>query len=52
MDQLRISTITAILKFSGRINLKKVYEGVPINDNYIPFIEYSAENGYKGFSVK
>ena len=52
MDQLRISTITAILKFSGRINLKKVYEGVPINDNYIPFIEYGAENGYKGFSVK
>tara|TARA_B100001094_G_C18193580_1_gene808998 strand:- start:3572 stop:4318 length:747 start_codon:yes stop_codon:yes gene_type:complete len=52
MDQLRISTITAILKLSQRVDLKKVYDGIPILDGYIPFIEYGVENGYKGFSIK
>lgn len=52
MDKLRISTITAILKISERIDLKKVYDGLPVTKNYIPFIEYGVENGYKGFSIK
>ena len=52
MDDLRISTITAILKISSDINLKKIYEEVPITNNYIPFIEYGVDNNFKGFSIK
>ena len=44
MEHLRISTITCILQISNDIDLKKVYEDVPIT-NYIPFIEY----GIKGW---
>tara|TARA_B100000902_G_scaffold357762_1_gene372442 strand:+ start:83 stop:820 length:738 start_codon:yes stop_codon:yes gene_type:complete len=51
MDNLRVSTITSILKLSDDINLKKVYEDVPITD-YIRFIEYGANNEPKGFSKK
>ena len=51
MEHLRISTITCILQISNDIDLKKVYEDVPIT-NYIPFIEYGAANTPKGFSKK
>ena len=51
MEHLRISTITCILQISSDINLKKIYDSVPITE-YIPFIEYGVENGYKGFSIK
>jgi len=51
MDHLRVSTMTSILKLSDIINLKKVYENVPITD-YIRFIEYGSVNPPKGFSKK
>jgi len=51
MDDLRISTITCILQISSDIDLKKIYDSVPITE-YIPFIEYGAENVPKGFSKK
>ena len=51
MDQLKISTITSIVKLSEYINLDKVYKNVPITD-YIKFIEYGVDNPPKGFSKK
>ena len=51
MDNLRISTITCILQISSDINLKKIYDSVPIT-KYIPFIEYGSDNIPKGFSKK
>ena len=51
MDYLRISTITSVLQISTDIDLKKVYDSVPIT-KYIPFIEYGAANVPKGFSKK
>ena len=51
MEHLRISTITCILQISSDINLKKIYDSVPITE-YIPFIEYGSENIPKGFSKK
>ena len=51
MDNLRISTITSILEISTDIDLKKIYDSVPITE-YIPFIEYGAANTPKGFSKK
>jgi TATA-box binding protein (TBP) (component of TFIID and TFIIIB) len=51
MDDLRISTITAILQISIDIDLKKIYDSVPITE-YIPFIEYGPDNPPKGFSKK
>lgn len=52
MDNLRISTITSILRISEEINLKKIYDEIPISDNYIPFIEYGVGNIPRGFSEK
>ena len=51
MDHLRISTITCILQISSDINLKEIYDSVPITE-YIPFIEFGSENQPKGFSKK
>ena len=51
MEHLRISTITCILQISSDINLKKIYDSVPITE-YIPFIEYGSDNVPKGFSKK
>ncbi len=51
MDNLRISTITCILQISSDIDLKKIYDSVPIT-KYIPFIEYGSDNIPKGFSKK
>ena len=51
MDNLRISTITSILQISTDIDLKKIYDSVPITE-YIPFIEYGVGNVPKGFSKK
>jgi len=51
MDDLRVSTITSILQISNDIDLRKIYDSVPIT-TYIPFIEYGAENIPKGFSKK
>ena len=51
MEFLRISTITSVLQISTDIDLKKVYDSVPIT-KYIPFIEYGAANVPKGFSKK
>ena len=51
MDHLRISTITSILEISTDIDLKKIYDSVPITE-YIPFIEYGVGNVPKGFSKK
>ena len=39
MDILKISTITAVLQLSSDIDLKQVYQPVPIT-RYIPFIEF------------
>ena len=50
MDDLRISTMTAISKLSSDINLKKLYDNININDT-IHFIEYR-DNPTKGFSKK
>ena len=51
MENLRVSTITSILRISDELNLKDIYEGVPITD-YIPFIEYGLNNPPRGFSKK
>jgi len=51
MENLRVSTITSILHISDELNLKDIYEGVPITD-YIPFIEYGMDNPPRGFSKK
>ena len=51
MDNLRVSTITSILKISSDIDLKKIYDNVPIT-KYIPFIEYWSNNPQRGFSKK
>ena len=51
MDNLRVSTITSVLKISSDIDLKKIYDNVPIT-KYIPFIEYGSDNPPKGFSKK
>ena len=51
MDHLRISTITCILQVSDDIKLEKIYKSVPITE-YIPFIEYGADNIPRGFSKK
>jgi TATA-box binding protein (TBP) (component of TFIID and TFIIIB) len=51
MDNLRVSTITSILKISSDIDLKKIYDNVPIT-KYIPFIEYGSNNPQRGFSKK
>ena len=51
MEHLRVSTITSVLKISEDINLKKIYDSVPITD-YIRFIEYGSANQPKGFSKK
>lgn len=48
---LRISTITSILRLSHNIDLKSVYECIPISD-YIPYIEYGSDNPARGFSEK
>ena len=50
MNDLRISTMTAISKLSSDINLKKLYDNININ-NTIHFIEYR-DNPTKGFSKK
>ena len=39
MENLKISTITSILKLSEPIDLHKIYNAIPISQ-YIPFIEY------------
>ena len=51
MDNLRVSTITSVLKISCDIDLKKIYDNVPIT-KYIPFIEYGSNNPPRGFSKK
>jgi TATA-box binding protein (TBP) (component of TFIID and TFIIIB) len=51
MDNLRVSTITSILKISTDIDLKKIYKSVPIT-KYITFIEYGSGNPPRGFSKK
>lgn len=51
MEHLRVSTITSILQLSNDIDLKKIYDAVPIT-KYIPFIEYGSNNQPKGFSKK
>ena len=51
MENLRISTITSILKLTEPIDLQKVYDGIPITD-YTPFIEYGCNNQPRGFSKK
>tara|TARA_Y100000817_G_C16854268_1_gene543371 strand:- start:1932 stop:2675 length:744 start_codon:yes stop_codon:yes gene_type:complete len=49
--ELRISTITSILKVSDDINLLKIYDEIPISE-YIPYIEYGNDNVPRGFSKK
>ena len=51
MEKLKISTITSILKLSVPIDLKSIYDTIPISQ-YIPFIEYGANNIPRGFSKK
>tara|TARA_Y100000996_G_C22521303_1_gene642583 strand:+ start:456 stop:1199 length:744 start_codon:yes stop_codon:yes gene_type:complete len=51
VDELRISTITSVLRISQNIDLKKIYNWIPIS-NYIPYIEYGYENPPRGFSKK
>mgnify|MGYP000082301768 CR=1 FL=1 len=50
-DNLRISTITSVLKISEDINLEKIYNQIPIS-KYIPYIEYGVNNNPRGFSKK
>lgn len=50
-DNLRISTITSVLKISSFIDLCKIYENIPIS-KYIPYIEYGVNNNPRGFSKK
>ena len=51
-NDLRISTITSVLKLSKEIDLAKIYEEIPISKNYIPYIEYGCNNQPRGFSEK
>lgn len=51
-NDLRISTITSVLKLSHIIDLEKIYKVVPISENYIPYIEYGCDNVPRGFSEK
>jgi len=50
-DELRISTITSVLKMSTNIDLGKIYDEIPISE-YIPYIEYGVNNNPRGFSKK
>lgn len=51
MDQLHLSTITAVSKISENIDLEKIYNELPISE-YIPFIEFGSDNPQRGFSKK
>ncbi len=51
IDELRISTITSVLRISQEIDLEKIYNEVPIS-KYIPYIEYGSTNEPRGFSEK
>lgn len=50
MENLRISTMTAIGSLNNHIHLENLYKNVEINDT-IKYIEYGCQ-GYKGFSKK
>ena len=51
-NDLRISTITSVLKLSQIIDLEKIYKQLPISEKYIPYIEYGCNNPPRGFSEK
>ena len=51
-NDLRISTITSVLKLSHIIDLEKIYKQLPISKRYIPYIEYGCNNIPRGFSEK
>ena len=51
MENLKISTITAVSQINSDINLKEIYDTIPIDD-YIPFIEYGHGFEPRGFSKK
>ena len=51
MENLHLSTITAVSKISENFNLDKIYKTLPISD-YIPFIEFGSDNPQRGFSKK
>ena len=51
-NDLRISTITSVLKLSKIIDLEKIYKQLPISEKYIPYIEYGCNNPPRGFSEK
>ena len=51
-NNLRISTITCVLRISQEIDLESVYQRLPISNCYIPYIEYGSINTPKGFSQK
>ena len=51
MENLNVSTITAVSKISSNMDLKAIYDNIPIND-YIPFIEYGHGFEPRGFSKK
>tara|TARA_B100000519_G_C14201380_1_gene418097 strand:- start:560 stop:1303 length:744 start_codon:yes stop_codon:yes gene_type:complete len=51
-NDLRISTITSVLKLSQIIDLEKIYKQLPISEKYIPYIEYGCDNVPRGFSEK
>ena len=48
-NDLRISTITSVLKLSTDIDLEKIYKMLPISKSYIPYIEYGSGNPPRGF---
>ena len=50
MENLRISTMTAVSKLSDDINLQNLYDNFNIND-IVKYIEFK-ENEPKGFSKK
>ena len=50
MEELRISTITAIIQLCHPLDLVRLYRSIPIS-KYIPFIEYG-NNPVKGYSKK
>ena len=47
-NDLRISTITSVLKLSQNIDLEKIYTKLPISEKYIPYIEYGSGNPPRG----
>jgi len=51
-NDLRISTITSVLKLSQNIDLEKIYAHIPISEKFIPYIEYGSGNPPRGFSEK